>query len=333
MSAPQPSPQRLNDPISAHLRLDTLTLCAEDTAAGALASLRNKTVGEKIVYFYVVADDNRLVGVVPTRRLLMADPQSTVGDLMVHHVVAIPDSASVLDACELFLKHRFLALPVVNAEGRLLGLVDISLFTEELSDVAERQTADDVFQLIGVTLESARERSPWISFRYRFPWLLCNITGGVACAFLMSRYEAFLDHAIVLALFVPVVLALAESVSVQSTSITLQGMHKGKLCWGMVSKALRREFAIAGLLGLACGGLVALIAYSWKRQSEVAYALGTAITLSMLTACMLGVALPMLVRAVRGDPRIAAGPLVLAGADLATLSLYLSLSNYLITPA
>lgn len=320
----------LDDPIAPHVRRDTMALSAQQSAAEALASLRGKIIGEKIVYFYVVDADGVLVGVVPTRRLLMADATARIDAIMVHHVVAVPESATVGDACEMFLKHRFLAMPVVDGDRKLLGTVDLTLFTEEMSDVAEQRNADDVFQLIGVTLESARERSPWVSFRYRFPWLMCNIAGGLCCAVIMSRYEAFLDHAIVLALFVPVVLALAESVSVQSTTITLQGLHKGSAGWRAVSRALRREFAIAGLLGLACGTVVGATAFIWKRQPQVAYALGSAIALSMLTACLLGVILPMAVRAVRGDPRIASGPLVLAIADLATLTLYLSLAHFMI---
>lgn len=325
-------PDRLDEPITAHLRADVLTLNTDQTVAESLASLRAGNVGEKIVYFYVVDAVQKLVGVVPTRRLLMADPAARVDQIMAHHIVTVPRSATVLAALELFIRHRFLALPVVDEGGRLLGVVDLTVFTEEMSDLAERQAADDAFQLIGVKLQAARERSPWISFRYRFPWLLSNVTGGICCAFLVAHYEGLLDHAIVLALFIPVVLALAESVSVQSTSITLQSLHHGRGGWKLLWRALRREFSIAGLLGLSCGVFVALIAFAWKRQAEVSYALGTAIALSMLTACLLGVALPMGVRALRGDPRIASGPLVLAAADLMTLTLYFALALRLLSP-
>ncbi len=315
-------PDLPDEPIAAHVRRDFITLQADHCAGESLASLRSRVIGEKIVYFYVVDAEGRLVGVVPTRRLLMSEPATPISDLMVRHVVALPQTACVIDACQLFMDHRLLALPVVDADRRMLGVVDITVFTEELSDVAERQAIDDAFQLIGVRIQSTRERSPWISVRFRLPWLLFNVLGGMACALLASRYEVFLDHFIVLALFIPVVLSLAESVSIQSTTITLQSLHKRRLGWSFVSRALRREFAIAGMLGLACGGLVALIAYVWKGQPQVSFALGASIALAMLTACLLGVALPVGVRALRGDPRIAAGPVVLACADIATLSMY-----------
>ena len=249
---------------------------------------------------------------------------------MVGHVVAVPASATVLVACELLARHRLLALPVVDADGKMLGVVDITMFTEELSDVAERHAAEDAFQLIGITVERARERSPWIGFRYRFPWLLCNIAGGISCAILVGHYEAFLDSVIILALFIPVVLNLAESVSIQSTTITLQSLHHGRTSWSLLARALRREFVIAGLLGLGSGGLVALIAGSWKAEAVVALAIGASIALSMVTACLLGVILPMGVRAMRGDPRIASGPMVLAVADIATLALYFSIAAWML---
>ncbi len=316
----------LDQPIASEVRADFLTLPVSKTVGECLAELRGRTIGEKIVYFYVVDDEGRLVGVVPTRRLLMSDLTARVENIMVRSVVAVAATASVLEACEMFVRHRFLALPVVDGDGKMIGVVDITMFADEMSDVAERQSADDVFQLIGVKLQSARERSPFVSFRYRFPWLITNIAGGVACAFLVGRFEVFLDSVIVLALFMPVVLALSESVSIQSTTITLQSLHRGRIGWRFLFRALRRELAIAGLLGLACGGVVALIAYAWKRQGAVAYAVGTSIALAMITACFLGVALPMAVRAVRGDPRIASGPVVLAAADIATLLLYFGLS-------
>ena len=316
----------LHQPIREHLRRDFITLTADRTVGESLGDLRTRTIGEKIVYFYVVDVEGRLVGVVPTRRLLMSDPTTRIEALMVRNVVAVPGSASVLAACELFLRHRFLALPVVDADGKMVGVVDITIFTEELSDVAERHAAEDAFQLIGIKVQSARERSPWIGFRYRFPWLLCNIAGGIACALLVGRYEAFLDSVIVLALFIPVVLSLSESVSIQSTTITLQSLHQGCLSWGVLIRALRKEFVVAWLLGVGCGGVVALVVWAWKGRSAVALALGSSIALSMVTACLLGVALPLGVRAVRGDPRIASGPVVLAAADVATLLLYFSLA-------
>lgn len=321
----------LDEPIIRHVRRDYITVEAERTVGETLTRLRSQNIGERIVYFYAVDGEGRLVGVVPTRRLLMSGPEAPVSSIMVDRVAAIPSSASVLVACEFFLQHKFLAFPVVDDERRLVGVVDIDLFAGEMFDVAARQSRDDVFQLIGVHLASARERSPWIGFRYRFPWLMCNIIGGLLCAFLAARYEPFLDTAIVLALFIPVVLALSESVSIQSTTITLQWLHQGKMTWSAVVRSLRRELVTAGLLGIGCGAVVGLIIWVWKGNATVAWAVSMSITLAMVTSCLLGVALPSAVRALKGDPRIASGPIVLASADVATLYLYFTVAAYLIS--
>ncbi len=124
----------------------------------------------------------------------------------------------MLVAAEYFVNRRFLAFPVVEPGGRLVGVVDVSLFTDDVLTLA-RQSFDGIFQLIGV--HATEGLTAWSSFRDRFPWLLCNVGGGLLCAVLASHYESLLDHLVVLALFIPVVLTLAEAVSIQSLTLTL----------------------------------------------------------------------------------------------------------------
>lgn len=322
--------QNLNDPILDHVRQDFVQLREEDTVGEALESLRREKLAEKIVYFYVTNAEGALVGVVPVRRLLMSVPQARIGEIMVRRMVTVPYSASVLDTCEMFIQHRFLSLPVVDDEQHMLGVADVSLFTDEVFDVAERQRADDVYQLIGVHVANSRQVTPWGSFLNRFPWLLCNIGGGVLCAFLSGMYEHYLDAVIVLALFIPVVLALAESVSIQSMTLTLESLHGDKIDLSGTFHALLREFAAAAMLGAACGSCVGAIAWLWKGQPGVAVAIGGSIALSMVLACLLGVAVPTCIRALKVNPQIAAGPIALAFTDLGTLLFYFNVAGVLL---
>src|SRR6185295_11222181 len=101
-----------------------------------LASVRQRPLLGRVVYFYVVDEGGRLQGVVPTRRLLLSPPDTPVADIMVRQVIAIPAEATVLDACEFFIQHRFLAFPVVDAQRRIVGVVDIELYTEKMTDLA-----------------------------------------------------------------------------------------------------------------------------------------------------------------------------------------------------
>src|SRR5207253_277579 len=118
--------------------------------------------------------------------------------------------------------HKLLAFPIVDDEWRMIGLVDVDLYTQELSDLDRRDDSDTLFQLIGVHLSEAQQKSPLTSFGKRFPWLLANVGGGIVAAILAGVYEHELETAVALALFIPVVLALAESVCIQSVSLALQ---------------------------------------------------------------------------------------------------------------
>lgn len=315
----------LGQPVTAHLNREVKPLRADQAIGDALASLRGAILPERIVYFYVEDASGRLTGVVPTRRLLGAALDATVGSCMIDRVVSLPDTATLGDASEVFLSHRLLALPVVDGQGRLLGTIDISTFSDDLVAGRGHQAIDDVFQTIGVHVAKANQPGAWGSFRDRFPWLLANIAGGTACALLISRFERFLDLALVLALFMPVVLALAESVSIQSMTLTLQALHAGVPRPRALLASLLRELATALLLGLAAGAVVALVVLLWRGDRPASVVIGATIAASMVTACLLGVALPTAVRATRLDPKLAAGPITLALTDVAALLFYFSI--------
>jgi magnesium transporter len=320
---------QLNDPVEGFLRRDFTTLSPEQTVAEALASLRSRELAEKIIYFYVTDAGGLLLGVVPTRRLLMSAPEETIAAIMVRNLVTIPHSASVADACEFFILYRYLAFPVVDEEKRLLGVIDVNLFTEGVFDAAETHSFDAIFQLIGVHAARGRVDSPWTSFRRRAPWLMANIAGGLLCAAVAAFYQGLLEVLIILSLFIPIVLALAESVSIQSMTLTLQSFQD-RFHWPTFGRTMGREFLTASLLGLFCGAIVAAVIWGWRGEVLVAAAVWASIVLSMVTACLLGVLLPTVIHAFKGDPKIAAGPIVLALTDTVTLIFYFNISGLLL---
>ena len=327
MSVAPLSAHQLHDPIMPLARPPRVILQPEQTIAQALEFIRGHSDAHSIHYFYVVDTDNKLAGVVPARRLLTAAPENTISDIMEHNVVAIPEWATVLVASEYFATRRLLAFPVVNDAHELKGVVDVGLFTDEVIDLAKR-TYDDIFQLIGI--HTTEQRSTWFAFRDRFPWLLCNIGGGLIAAFIASRFEHLLEEVVVLSLFIPIVLALGESVSMQALTLTLQGMTDGPVLRKRLMAALWKEFKTAVVLAAACGGVVGLVVEVWRGQLAIALSIFLAITLSMIVACLLGVAVPALLRVAKADPRIAAGPVVLAAADVVTLLFYFGLGTRLL---
>ena len=327
MSVAPLSAAQLHEPILPLARPAHVVLHPEQTIAETLDRIRASSDAISFHYFYVVDDHGKLVGVLPARRLVAAAPEQTVRGIMEHNVVAIPDWATVLIASEYFATRRLLAFPIVNGAGQLKGVVDVSLFTDEVIDLA-KSTYDDIFQLIGV--HGTAQSSTWIAFRDRFPWLLCNIAGGLIAAFIASRFEHLLQEVIVLSLFIPIVLALGESVSMQALTLTLHGMADGPVVWSRLFGALWKEFKTAALLGLGCALVVGLVVFLWRGQTVVAASIFLSIAFSMIIACLLGVAIPGLLRALKADPGIAAGPVVLASADVVTLLLYFGLGARLL---
>ena len=318
----------LNEPVTRHLHQDYAQLRATQTVGEALTWLREHPPKGRVLYLYVVDEAGHLQGVVPTRRLLLSPPDQPIADIMVRKVVTLPAQTTVLEACEFFIQHRFLAFPVVDDQRRLLGVVDVELYTDEISHLGEGRVHDDLFQLVGVH-GGADGGSPLRAFRRRFPWLGCNLAAGILAAVLSSVFEAELKGAVALAFFIPVVLNLAESVSSQSVSLALQALHGARPGARMILSKMWAELATGSMLGLAAGAVMALVALAWLGQGRVALCLLGGIGGGVAGAAVLGIALPFLLRLLRLEPRVAAGPIALAGADVITILLYLNLARWL----
>lgn len=322
----------LNDPVTEHMRQDCALLDVNQTVGEALLSIRKTPPAGRIIYFYVVDSKQQLIGVVPTRRLLLNSEETPVREIMVTGVISIPANATVLEACEFFLLHRLLAFPVIDATKRLLGTVDVELYTDEIADLERREGNHDLFQLIGVHLNHADQKSPVSAFRSRFPWLMANILGGIMAAFLAGFFENQLQKVVALALFIPVVLALAESVSIQSVSLTLQVLHGQTVTLRWLASRLRVEFATGVFLGVASAFCVAIVATLWLWQPVVTFCLLGGIAGGVTCAATLGVAIPNLLHLLNREPQVAAGPVALASTDIITLLIYFSLARWLIGP-
>jgi len=325
-----PDSTHLGEPVLMHARRDFPLLRQEMSVEEALRLIREKGVGERIIYFYVIDGDERLAGVLPTRRLLTGRPDTKVDELMIRRVVAVPQGATLLEACELFVLHKFFAFPVVDESRHVVGVIDIGVFTEEVLDLGEPEKVDDVFEAIGFRLSQVRGASPWKVFSVRFPWLLATIGSGTAGALLAGLFEATLERAIVVAMFLALVLALAESVSIQSMTLTLQALRTSKPTARWFVQNAQREAVAALWLGAGCGAVVFLIVLVWRRTLDSAAVIGGSVAGAVLIACLTGLSIPSLLHALKMDPKIASGPITLAVTDVLTLLLYFSLASWLL---
>ena len=319
-----------NAPVADHARKDFPLLDAGMSVGEALERIRREGVGERVVYFYAVDEQKRLVGVVPTRRLLSARLETPLRQIMVPRVVAIPATATVLEACEFFVLYKFLAFPVVDEQRRVVGVIDANLFAEEILEAGESEdryrstmpVGPEFFEALGFRIEQIRGVSPWRVFRFRFPWLLVTVTGGTLSAILARFFEVTLARSLVLAFFLTMVLALNESVSMQSMSVTIHALRSVSVTRRWLAASFRREVSTALLLGLACGIVVSAIVWLWRNDFGGAFVIGGSIALSLVTASALGLGVPSFLHRFKLDLKIAAGPVTLALADFVALVIY-----------
>jgi len=319
----------LDDPITRHMRTEFAQLNIDQTIGDALAAIRTNPPSSRVTYFYVVDDEGRIRGVVPVRRLLLSPLDKRVEEIMVRQVITLSKNATVLDACDFFILHRLLAFPVVDKDRRIIGIVDVELYTDELVDLDRTERHNDLFQLIGVHLAEAQQSSV-VAFRRRFPWLLANVAGGILAAFLSGIFQAELEKTVALAIFIPVVLALSESVSIQSVSLAIQLLHGRRPTMQAILGKLRSEAMTGLFLGLASATAVGFVAILWLGRVRVVVALLGAILGGVTCAAVIGMSIPNLLRFFQREPRVAAGPIALASTDIVTLLVYFGLARWLL---
>lgn len=319
--------RHLDAPALEYAYRDLPLLNVDWTIGTALDFILEHGVSERIIYFYVVDEAERLVGVLPTRRLLGSPRDTIIREAMIANVLALPRTATVYDACDFFILYKFLAIPIVDEDRHLLGVVDVNLFTDEIVSLNEPDKHGDIFETIGFRFAEIRNATPLKAFRYRFPWLLATIASGTMCALLVGFYEATLAESLLLAFFLTLVLGLGESVSIQSMTVTVQALNVSQPSFEWYRKALWKEVQSAVYLGGASGLTVASVVWVWQQDLVAAGIIGSSILLAMMSACVVGLSIPTALHALKLDPKIAAGPITLALADIGTLLIYFSLAT------
>lgn len=297
-----------------------------DTVFQALARLRSESSGAEPVYFYVTDSNERLVGVVPTRRLVFADPSALVGEVMIHPVIYIEESAPFRSALALLAEQRLLALPVVNEMGRLTGVVDLSGLTHTVAELERRERADEIFHVTSLRVEQEQRLGLRYTLSRRFGWFLVSVAGGLACAVLLELFAAVLTKAIAVAFFVPLVVLIAERIAAQTTGASLR-RHQ---IVGRINQPQLGEWRI----GLALAGTSAVVAgawaASWLRLPAVAGVVACSVLAASTTGLAAGYIIPRLVRRWHLERRVPMVPMALAVTDITALSCYLVLAGGLL---
>ena len=320
----------MKQPVLTIARKDYITLHQDLTIGKALETIRSGVRDEMIIYFYVVNDDEQLVGVIPTRRLLTSPLNKHLSEVMIKRVITLQPSETILRAHERMIQYKLLALPLTDEQNRIKGVVDVTMFSDISFEFDDRSQVDEVFESIGFRIAQIKDASIFRVFRYRFPWLTATIASGTICALLISFFEVTLAQSLVLAFFLTLVLGLGESVSMQTMTVTIQALRTMHPTLPWYLKNLTRELATGIFLGVSCGVVVGLITFGWHDAGLTALAIGGSIMLVITAACLYGLSIPTVLHALDLDPKIAAGPVTLAVTDISTVLIYFSVAAALL---
>jgi magnesium transporter len=307
----------------------------EMTIEEVLVILRKRTIEHVLRYFYSVDDDHKVTGVLSTRELLVADPSAKLSNLIDRNVLKINQLEKVEEGLKLMEKYGFQSIPVVDSENHLKGLFEVIPehfpLTYDPTKLIQKVTSKDIYQLIGLSLHLGRLNSTLLEFRYRMPWLFCTLFAGLACATVIALFSDLLSQYIVLAMFLPLVLALGEAVSMQSMTLSLQFLHYEKIHWKKFIPRIVTEWKAAVLLGFSCAFLVGAFFWVWNTTFLAMLSVTLSIFGAMIVSTTLGSLIPLLLHAVSLDPKVASGPIVLMLTDIVAISIYLVLSKWLLT--
>ena len=305
-----------------------IVLLETDSVSEAMKKLQDKHLDPRIIYFYVVDEEKRLKGIIPTRKLILCEADIKLSDVMERSVIKLKQDQTIKDAMECFAAYNLLALPVVDDEDRLLGVIDVDMYMEESFDIADARHRSDIFQLIGLSLEDEKKSSLLRNYRLRMPWIFCSMFGGIICAIVSRFNETVLSKALVLAMFIPLVLSLSESVSMQSMTHSIHFIRRPRFSIRSSFKRGIKEWQLIGLIALSCAIIVGLLSLLWGEEFLSSFVIGCGIFISIIISASFGLVFPIILHKIKLDPKVASGPIVLMLADIITTALYLGLATW-----
>ncbi|MDD5439722.1 MAG: magnesium transporter [Candidatus Omnitrophica bacterium] len=304
---------------------EVLAISVDRTIQEATAYLRLVGIGRKgkVSYIYAVDNNRRIEGVIQIRDLIFYPPQKSIREIVRKPVVQVEAGMSQLDVARLLQKHRYLGLPVVDREQRLVGVIS----ADNALQVLDNEASDDIARIVGTSPAEIKTHSTRKIFNLRLPWLFISIASGLFCAVIMHTFQHKIADIAVLFLFVPVVLGLSESIGVQGATIVVRNMSLGFMASEELRPLFLRELAVGIWIGLTCGLVVGLVAWLWQGACTIGIALAIAMICAMFISSLIGLSLPVVFKKLKVDPAMASGPIVLAICDIQTLLGYFTIAG------
>jgi len=302
---------------------DVVALRPGETVDDAIRYLRSVAEDTPIAAVYVVDEEHRLLGFVRLRRMVTARPAALLGDIMSTDVISVPVETDQEKVADIVEKYDFTAIPVVDADNRLAGVVTV----DDILGVIEDEATEDIYKMAGSSIEEEESESILHVARYRLPWLLVCLAGTQ----LSSMVLVYASREVVLyeqmSVFTAAIMAMAGNTSLQSSTTTVRRLALDTLPRSRFLRHISREILVALLMGIVCGALASALALIFHRDPLIGLALGPAMAIGMSAASLLGAAMPIVLDIAGVDPAVASGPLVSTINDSLALAVYFSVAT------
>lgn len=306
---------------------EMISVKADATAGQALENLRrNADKAVTIYYIYVTDGKNHLMGVISLKELLLADKNTLVSNLGREHIIRITADEMKQEAAQLMRDYNLLALPVVDGEERLLGVITIDDIVDFIDD-----EASESFSKLAAVPDVELTDPPLVSAKKRLPWLILLLFLGMITASLIGQFEDTIAKIAILGAFIPVVAGTTGNSGTQSLAIVVRGIATGKLDKISLRKYFLKEALTALITSLAGGITLATIIYIWKGSLSIGLVAGSALTLSIFAGTLVGTAVPLIMRRLKIDPAVASGPLITTISDILSMAIYFGIATILIS--
>ncbi|WP_070329154.1 magnesium transporter [Exiguobacterium aurantiacum] len=316
-----------DDTAGAIMTTEFIVLQADKTIGATLEELRDLgPEAETIYYLYVIDVDRRLVGVVSLRDLIVSPLDHLIADIMGRRVVSAHVMADQEDLARTVQKYDLLALPVIDSDDHLLGIITV----DDVMDVIERETTEDFEELSATKGSSDINMGPVEAAKKRAPWIISLMFLGMITASTIGGFEDTLETIVLLAVFMPLVMGSAGNAATQSLVVAVRSIALGTINRKNVAKMIRREFGTGVLLGLACMVVIFGVITVLYDSALIGMIVGLSIFASLSVATIVGTLVPLLINRLKLDPAVASGPFITTVVDNLGLIIYFTVATSLL---
>jgi len=275
---------------------------------------------------FIIDPNQRLVGVLPLRKLILAQPHEPIEKAMDRQVISVRVDLDQEQVAQVFKRYDLVSLPVVDAQGKLLGRITI----DDVVDVLEEEATEDIYKLAGLGGEEAVLDAPWRSIRRRLPWLGLNLLTTTLSATVISFFEGTIRTVAIAAAFMTMVAAQGGNAGIQTLTVIVRGLALGQVSRAQVKRVLLKEMLVALGNGIVLGCAAGLVAYLWKGEPLLGVVLALALVLNLVVAAFIGSMIPFTMRWLGVDPAIASNVFVTASTDICGFLLFLGILTFLL---